>query len=68
MLTKITLGMKAAYAKILRTIKSSQNELHIKTCVAMIALFNLQYDDAGLELSLKEELDQRAYELCLLTR
>lgn len=58
--------MKDAYEKILRSIKSSTNQMHLTTCAVMIGIFNMQYDSKVLELDLKEEHDKRAQELGLL--
>jgi hypothetical protein len=48
-----------AYNKISRAIKSSRNELHLKTCSVMIGLFNMRYNDEHMKDFLKEELDDK---------
>lgn len=58
--------MEESYHKIMRTIKSSQNHLHLLTCANMIAIFSMKYEAPVEELDLKIELDKKAQELGLI--
>ena len=48
-----------AFNKISSAVKSSKNELHLKTCSVMIGLFNMRYNDERMKAFLKNELDNK---------
>ncbi len=50
-----------SFEKIKKCILSSQNKLHLDTCMVMIALFNLQ--TAGLHEPIEEQMEQELRDL-----
>lgn len=68
---KLQSDITGYYDKIVKTINSSQNELHLRTCSNMIAQFMFKFIDNDeverLELNLKTRLDEKANKLGLIT-
>jgi|CXWL01.1.fsa_nt_gi hypothetical protein len=52
-----------AFNKILININESETPLHLQTCIVMISLFMMQYDNPEREFALKELLDLRSVKL-----
>ncbi len=48
-----------AYYKISQAIKSSQNELHLQTCSAMIPVFRMRFEDESIEALLKDSMGHK---------
>ena len=52
-----------AYHKIRLTIHSSRNELHLKTCLLMIGIFNVRFKDDSIDALLKDEIRNKKKEI-----